>query len=301
MDVLADVLAATRIQGMIFADSELRPPWGLRFDRSGKAGFHIVRRGTCFLRVQNRPPLQLVQGDVVLLSQGWTHALCDKPDREARPYPEALAENARRRAGEPGARLLCGAYGFDGRGPHPLVSLLPPILHLPAEVTDGSGELQAVVRLLTAEVEGRRPGYTAASARLVDLLFLFIVRGWLARQPEGTGGWLGALRDPQVGRALALLHERVAHPWTVEELGQAVAASRATLARRFAQLVGEPPLAYLTRWRMTLAAQRLRDTDRSLAEIAAEVGYQSEFALGKAFKRLRGLAPGEYRRAARAA
>jgi AraC-like DNA-binding protein len=300
MDVLADVFAALRVGGMIYAQSDLHAPWGLAFSRSDKAGFHVVLRGRCWLRTDSRAPIELNQGDVVLLPRGWTHSVADTPTRRAAPYATALARSASlassasASASASATRLLCGAYALAPEGDRSLLGALPPIVHVAdADATD---ELRGVVASLAREAVSASPGAAAATSRWVDLLLIYVLRAWIARQPTGSGGWLGALRDPTVAQALATMHAEVATSWDLDALARRVGVSRATLARRFATWVGEPPLTYLTRWRMTLATKALRESSAPLAAIAATVGYGSEFAFNRAFKREIGVAPGEYRR-----
>ena len=181
-----------------------------------------------------------------------------------------------------------------------LLSLLPDVLHLPAGGPDDDGGVAATLRLLSLELGARPPGSRAVSARLVDIMLVHVLRGWLRSQHPGqSSSWIVALRDPVVGRALMCIHERPAAPWTVDSLAAEVNVSRATLARRFVTRVGETPLAYVTRWRMDVAAQSLRDGGDTVAAIATAVGYRSEYAFSRAFSRQRGIAPGRYRREAR--
>jgi AraC-like DNA-binding protein len=310
MDVLADVLSSTRIGGTVFCRSELPAPWGMLFEPAARAGLHIVARGSCWLRMKGRAePLHLAQGDVVLLPHGAGHSLSSAPNVQALPFPKMMGRcqvshgpngmNLSLEGKGPSTLLLCGAYRFEHDGVHPLLSLLPPLIHLRADAGVMSGPLEAVLRLLVAEYVQPGPGTATVTARLVDVLFIHIIRGWLEKQPEGSAGWLGAVRDPQVGRALALMHGEPRRDWTVESLAAEVACSRATFARRFRDLVGEPPLVYLTRLRMDVAARLLRDSEQSLATIAAHVGYASEFAFNRTFHRVRGVPPGRYREQAR--
>jgi len=178
-----------------------------------------------------------------------------------------------------------------------LLSLLPPVLHVPADPVAGT-QIAAVVSLLASELGTRDAGARAAVARLLDLLLIHAVRAWSAGAADQRPSWLRALNDPIIARALAALHARPDEPWTIELLGAEVHLSRATLARRFTELVGEPPLTYLTRWRMDLAARRLNDTTEPVEAIARGVGYRSEYAFNRAFSRHRGQPPGRYRRAA---
>jgi AraC-like DNA-binding protein len=193
--------------------------------------------------------------------------------------------------------FVCAAYDYDLELGPTLAGLLPEVVHVPADPVHGR-DVAALVELLAAELGGRRAGHRAATARLLDLLLVAAMR---RAAPEAQPSWLNALRDPVVGRVLALLHERPAERWTLAALAREAHVSRATLARRFALQVGEPPLAYLARWRMQLAARRLKDSGESVEEIARRVGYGSEFAFNRAFARHRGVPPGRYRRLARSA
>jgi AraC-like DNA-binding protein len=302
MDVLTDVLRAAQIGNAVLSHSELLAPWGLEVGPEVRAAVHVVQRGLCWLRVSGSAPLRLGPGDVVLLPRGTKHALSDRPRTPALPYERALRQmRARLNTLEPSkgsdlSVLLCAEIKFDSAGPHPLMSVLPEVIHLPAEATTSDDELQAVSRLLLREALGPRAGSELVIPRLIDTLLVFIVRAWIEHQPLNSAGWLGALRDPQMGQALSFIHETPSHKWTVEELAGKVAMSRAAFARRFTSLVGEPPLAYVTRWRMNLAAKLLRSTTTSAERIAADVGYESPTAFGNAFRRHLGVSPGQYRR-----
>lgn len=303
MDVLADVLSNTRLDGKVFCRSELKAPWGMTFDTSAQAVIHVVARGTCWLRTRTTPePVQLVQGDVLLLPHGSGHTLLSAPSVRPESFSELMARglfgedgNLRLGGDGPSTVLLCGAYRFEHDGVHPLLALLPDLIHVPADGDAMAARLEPAVRMLISEFAQPGPGSAAITARLVDVLFIHVIRCWLERQPEGAGGWLGAVRDAQVGQALARMHAEPRRDWTVESLAAEVAMSRATFARRFRELVGEPPLEYLTRWRMDLASRLLRETDAPLARIAERVGYASEFAFNRTFHRVRGLPPGRYR------
>jgi AraC-like DNA-binding protein len=300
MDVLADVLANTRAGGRIFCSSELRAPWGLSIDPASRVGFHVVTQGSCWLRLRGQQQhLELVAGDLVLLPHGSGHTLQSDPGVQPQPFAQVM----KRTAAEPHLRsssgtltvLLCGVYYFEHPGVHPLFSMLPPLIHLPARDQPPGGPLESVLRLVMAEHAQPGPGSPTVISRLVDVLVIHALRAWLAQQPEGAAGWLGAVRDPHIGRALARMHAEPQRSWTVEQLAAEVSQSRATFARRFRELVGEPPLVYLTRWRMDVAARLLRESDMSLAEVAERVGYASEFAFNRTFHRLHGLPPGRYR------
>jgi AraC-like DNA-binding protein len=203
--------------------------------------------------------------------------------------------------GVPTTTFVCASFDYDLEVGEPLMGLLPSLIHVPADPL-AARDVAAIVKLLALEVGAQRPGSQAAAARLIDALLIAVIRQWLDRQPDGAApSWLRALRDPSLAPVLAALHERPAEPWTVESLAREVHVSRATLARRFAEVVGEPPLTYLARWRMHLAAQRLKYSTDTVEAIAREVGYTSEYAFNRAFARHRGQPPGRYRRLASAA
>lgn len=303
MDVLANVLGVTQLGNTVLCQSELLPPWGMDVTQEKAAAIHVVLRGICWLRLEGeKKPIRLVSGDVVLVSGGTPHALLDDPRTRSEECPLAMARMRKRLAARTtpvppaeSSALLCAAYQFEQKGSHPLLALLPRLIHLQAGVAAGSEQLQLVTQLLLNEASRQPSGTELVVPRLVDSLLVFVVRAWLETQPRGMGGWFGALRDPQIGQALGLLHESPQHPWTVESLARKVGQSRAVFARRFADLVGEPPLTYLTRWRMNLAVKLLRTTNESVEDIAGRIGYESPTAFGKAFKRHLDSSPGQFR------
>jgi len=307
MDVLADVLSVTRMGATVVAQAELVPPWGLEIDPIAQAHVHVVQRGGCWLRLSGqRRHIRLRAGDVMLIRGGVGHSISDDPKTKPSPHQKVLDAMPRRSAALPKARahettvVLCAKYLFQHVGPHPLTSLLPPLIHLPAQEAERHVQLQLLLQLLCNEATDAASGTELVVPRLVDSLLVFVVRAWLAGQPVGAGGWFGALRDPAIAQALSLIHERPESTWSVEELARRVAQSRATFARRFAELVGETPMAYLTRWRICLATKLLSDTALSLEEIAPRVGYETAAAFSRAFRRSLGEAPGRFRAAARA-
>ncbi len=309
MDVLSDVIAVTRTGLPRSAHVRWHAPWGQEFvSVPGSAGFQVVLQGSCWLLPPDAEPVQLGPGDVVFLPHGRGHTLADSPGtpvtapacgpddpRPARSH--ASADVDRSGDGGPVTVLLCGAYQLDPSRTHPLLLTLPDLIHLPAQA-GRHPQLRAAVELLAAEVENPRLGTDAAVPALLDTLLLYILRIWLTEQPVrgNTTGWAAALNDPPVTAALHAIHHDPAAPWTVAKLAAEGGLSRAPFARRFAMLVGQPPLAYITWWRMTTAARLLRTTDAPLRTIAARVGYTSEFAFANAFKRTHGAAPGTYRR-----
>jgi AraC-like DNA-binding protein len=300
MDVLADVLRVSALGNAILSRSELRSPFGLGVGVQVRAAIHIVQQGTCWLRLGKRKPIQLGTGDIILVPRGTPHALVDDPRTPVEPFEEALLRQARRSkqrgaGAAPKAVLVCAEIKFDEAEPHPLMTVLPELIHVPALLAEDDPALTTVLRVLVREALGERMGAELVVPRLVDTLLVFIVRHWLEEQPAEGAGWLGALRDDQIGRALALIHEAPERKWTVDELASRVALSRATFARRFSALVGESPHAYVARWRMNLAARLLRTTTDSAERIAALVGYDSPTAFGAAFRKHLSVSPGQYR------
>ncbi len=304
MDVLTDVLSVTGLSNTVLGHAELLRPWGLEVGSRAKAAVHYVERGTCWLRIGGAGrPVRLVTGDLVLVGRGVRHILSDEPATAASPFPEVLERMQRRLSSASSSRrssadaLLCAEYEFEDEGPHALLDLLPRAIHLRACEVREAPSLVALLGLLAREGTHSLPGHDLVVPRLIDTLLVFIVRRWLEAQPAGGAGWFGALRDPQIGRVLGLIHNQPEHPWTLIELAQRAFQSRATFARRFRTLVGEPPLTYLTRWRMRVAMKLLTMTSDSLDLIAARTGYDSGMSLSKAFRRHTGVAPGRYRAA----
>ncbi|WP_433222822.1 AraC family transcriptional regulator [Dactylosporangium sp. CS-047395] len=299
MDVLSDAIGVMRTGRPHSSEIRKRAPWGVRAEPFTGAGFHVVLEGTCWLIPPTGEPLALSPGDVVCLPHGCGHALADTPSTPLVGVPSASLANVRPTTdkGEGAATvLLCGAYTLDRTRPHPLFAELPDVIHLPARAGHRS-PLHAAVNLLGDEVANPEPGSAAVVAALLDMMLLYIVRAWLADAPPT--GWAATLSDPPIATALRHIHDQPTEPWTVATLGARAGLSRAAFARRFTALVGQPPLAYLTWWRMTLAARLLRDTDKPMQTVAQRTGYTSEFAFAKAFKREHGLAPGRYRQQSR--
>ena len=304
MDVLSDAIAVMRTGVPHSSRTVKSAPWGLRFAASEGAGFHVVLQGACWLLPpEGGEPLRLAPGDVVFLAHGRGHGLADDPGTPLVDVVESpdgdgawvLGEEVPAGTG-PTTLMLCGAYRLSRARAHPLLTGLPDVVHLPARV-GAHPELRAAVELLGGELERPGPGSDAVVPALLDTLLLYILRAWLREHADaGEGGWAAALADPAVAAALRAIHEDPAHPWTVEALGARSGLSRAAFARRFSTLVGQPPLAYLTWWRMALAGRLLAADDTPLRVIASRAGYSSEFAFAKAFKREFGVAPGGYRR-----
>ncbi|MDQ0379497.1 AraC family transcriptional regulator [Amycolatopsis thermophila] len=287
MDVLSDAITAMRTGRPSSNRLRVNSPWCYRFDQYEGAGFHVLLRGTGWLIPEHGAPTRLSTGDVVLVPHGSAHILSDSSDaRGAVPFHTAVADP------DGQTDFLCGKYRLDQMRTHPVLAGLPDVVHLPAQL-GRHAELRAAIDLLAGEVTDERPGRDAVICDLLDLLLTYLVRAWLDDNAET--GWPRALRDREIAAALEVLHADPAAPWRVEDLAHRVGLSRATLARRFTALTGQPPMAYLTWWRMTTAARLLRSTDQPLPAVARQVGYTSAFAFSHTFKRHFGLAPGRYR------
>jgi AraC-like DNA-binding protein len=303
-DVLTSVMDAVRLRGQVFCRSELRAPWGMALMRSDYAHFHVIERGGAWLRIGGRPAVALAAGDLVVVPHGAGHTLTDSLASKARPLSEMAGRGSSEggclvmRGGGEGAetRLVCGSFRFERKDAHPLVELLPPLIHLRPAEAPAAEWLEATLRFLAWETRQARPGTETIVSRLTDVVFVQVLRAWIEALPEGQGGWMGALRDRQVGAALALVHRSPERDFTIASLAAAVGMSRSRFAARFTALVGEPPLAYVARWRLETAAGLLRESSLSLGEVAERVGYDSEAAFSKAFRRRFGAPPGAYRR-----
>jgi AraC-like DNA-binding protein len=313
MDVVSDAISAVRIGQPSSNRLRVAGSWCTRIPRYEGAGFHVVLVGTCWLLPDGGAPVALGTGDTVLLPHGTGHVIADSPvdaatAARALPLDPAFDGRPPRRRAASGptpaggteagteVEVLCGKYRFDRSHVHPLMAELPQVVHLPHRV-GSHPELRAAIDLLGSELAAPRPGGCVAVPSLLDLLFVYMVRSWMAEASAGV--WPAALGDPVVSAALRALHSEPAAPWTNERLAADAGVSRATLARRFTALVGRAPMAYLTWWRLTLAATQLRDTPHALAAIARTVGYSSPYALSHAFAREFGTTPGRYREHAR--
>ncbi|MFI7538207.1 AraC family transcriptional regulator [Streptosporangium sp. NPDC049376] len=302
---MSDVVSAARTGRPHSGRVVKSAPFAVWFAPVPSAGFHIVLQGTCWLLPSQGEPIALGPGDVAFLPRGSAHGLADDPSTPASDPPATFTGVRDDRADETSAErpptvvMLCGAYLLDGSRPHPLLNDLPEVIHLPTRV-GRHRELRAAIELLGVELDNdARPGSDTILLTLLDLLLLYILRAWFEQRrlsSHSATGWAAALHDPAVAAALRAIHGDPSRQWTVEELGAQTCLSRAAFARRFTHLVGQPPLTYLTWWRMTTAARLLRTSDAPVNTIAQQVGYSSQYTFTHAFKRQYGSPPGGYRR-----
>ncbi len=313
-DPLSDVLQAVRLSGAAFFRVEASSPWVATTPRSDQLSglvlphaqhvfqYHVVTQGSCWARTGDRPPVRLGAGDIVVFPHGDEHALSSDPDLRSRadltPFRKTAEERFpfRLHPGDPSApvdtRVVCGFLGCDARPFNPVLGALPRLLHVSTRGEDDA--LSQFARLAAAESDAKRAGGESILARLSELMFVEVVRRSLDALPHGRGGWLAGLRDPHVGRVLVLLHGDVSRAWSLEELAAAVGLSRSGLAERFAEVVGQPPMQYLTLWRMQVAAGLLATGTEKVAAVASRVGYGSEAAFSRAFKRATGVPPSRW-------
>jgi AraC-like DNA-binding protein len=333
MDVLSDVLQVVRLSGSVFFTGEFSAPWALQSpnpdllasivmpDAECVVLFHVLMEGECFLECGAHAPTRLEAGDVVVFPHGTPHVMRSEKKARLTPIqaifsagsPDALARVSFGGGGTK-SRFLCGYLNCDQRF-DPLVGALPQMLivrardaydsieafdalgNRPAEVPRGSGNwLHTTLRFTIHEARAGRPGNAAMLGRLTELMFVEILREYMQQLSGERNGWLAGLKDPPVGKALRLLHADPTRRWTVGELAREVAMSRSALAQRFAEIVGETPMRYLAGWRMQLARQMLRQGTRSVQQVAARVGYESEAAFNRAFKRATGTPPASWRK-----
>jgi AraC-like DNA-binding protein len=309
MDVLTDALEAIHLKSVIHGRMELTAPWGFRVD-GGRPGFFVVTRGTCWLAVEGGEKHQLAGGDYVLLPRGHAHVLMDHPATPPRPVAEVFDKGGEKggKGCQPGGivhyggggaltTVVGGSFLFEDGEKSPLVASLPPVVHVKGDRGTAVQWLETSLQFVASEMAAGQPGAETVVSRLADILFVQAVRAHVLQSGDDAKGWLRALVDPQIGAALSLIHERPDEAWTVQSLAARVAMSRSAFAVRFARLVDEPPLTYVTRWRMDKASRLLRTSHASIGEIAGRVGYDAEAAFSKAFKRWMGVPPGAYRRA----
>ncbi len=334
MDVLSEVLRVVRLSGVVHFRAEFTRPWSiissppeilttrLMPDAGSVTPFHVVTLGQCIARSGTLPDMRLEAGDVIVFPRGDQHILTSHSrlaptpikDIYRKPSTEEIAVVRHGGCGEEDG-FICGFLHADQRF-GPLLESLPAAICIRARdgqieletfspdshhshTIGGGGEVewwQATLRYFQSETERAGPGNHAVLARLSELMFMDVMRWQLRALSDGRTGWLAGLNDPQISRVLALLHAQPSHPWTVEELADRAGISRAALAKRFVDLVGEAPIQYLAGWRMHLARQMLRDSTLGIGEIAGRIGYESEAAFNRAFKRAVGAPPAQWRR-----
>ena len=294
------------MSGAFYCSSDFTEPWGLTLPpMPGHLWFHVVTSGRVTLEAPGVESATLRRGDVALVTQGAGHRLLSEAGAPAPgilDLPRELVsdryEVLRHGGGGALTQMMCGAVSFDHPAARNLLDVLPAVVSVAAADTPDAGSLHGTAALIAAETRDPRPGGDAVITRLADILIIQAIRAWLETDPSAQTGWLGALRDEQIGRALALIHRDPSRPWTVASLADELPMSRSAFAARFTELVGEPVMQYVTRWRMRVATNALREEGATVGELAYRLGYRSEAAFARAFKRVVGLPPGVVRREA---
>ena len=305
VDPLGRALHLLRMNGAFYCRSELTAPWGLSLPpMPGYLWFHVLIAGTARLETPDSEPAQLASGELALVPRGTGHVLRSE---HGAPAPDILSlereqigdryEVLRHGGGGPPTALVCGAVRLEHPAARDLVRALPAIIVVGAGAP-GEEWIQSSLRLLAAEARQPRPGGEAVITRLADIIVIQALRAWIESDPAARTGWLGALRDPHIGKAIGLVHADPARDWTVASLAGELSMSRSAFAARFTELVGEPAMQYVTRWRMHVAFAALQDGGVTVAQLADQLGYRSEAAFARAFKRVIGTPPGAVRRPA---
>jgi AraC-like DNA-binding protein len=320
-DALSDVLRTVRLRGSVFFMLESSSPWASAMPDGQTLApiliphaqqvlsFHVITQGACWGGLPDGPQIRIEAGDLIVFPRGDGYFMSFARQAPTPPDVElAFAFMKGQTSGQlpfliqfggGGAErmsMVCGFLGCDVRPFNPLLGTLPRMLHIKGVAGRQDDRLDRLLELTLAEAREPAPGGESVRLRLSELMFVEVIRRYLAGLPPEQAGWLAGLRDEYVGRALALLHERAAHGWTLDELAGDVGMSRSAFADRFARLVGEPPMQYLARWRMQMAARLLTDGNAKVAAVALEVGYDSEAAFSRAFKKIAGVSPAAWRR-----
>lgn len=308
VDVLEALLDGPRARGAFLLRALLDPPWSLRIEDEAPLTVVAVLRGVAWLCPDDQPPLRMDNGQLAIVRGPDHYTVADHPTTPPNVviYPGGRCTSAGdgralwdewslgiRTWGDNAdgdCALLVGTYEGKGEASQPLLTALPDVVLLSREEAG-----TPLLHLLADEMQVEAPGQRALLDRLLDVLLISALRTWFAGRQDEAPGWFRAQHDPAVGQALSLLHQDVAHPWTVEELAARVGLSRAALGRRFTALLGEPPMSYLAGWRLALAADLLVSSDATVAVIARQVGYGTPFSLSAAFKRVHGVSPQKYR------
>ncbi|TRC96744.1 AraC family transcriptional regulator [Mesorhizobium sp. WSM4303] len=315
-DALSDLLRTVRLTGATFFDIEGHEPWAVCSPAPSSIlpkilpgadhliSYHVVTAGSCFARIVGQEAIALQAGEVVVFTKSDPHIMSSNPALRADPPTADVLDIATAGQmpfyincagdGAMSARLVCGYLACDAQPFNPLLEALPPVIKAGDAKGDG-GWLGQFIKLAVSEVAEKRAGSETVLTKLSELMFVDVLRRYVESLPPQHTGWLAGLRDPHLARALALIHDRPAHNWTVEALAKDCALSRTVLAERFTRLVGMPPMHYLAKWRMQIASELLSAGNSNMANIAAEIGYESEAAFSRAFKKMIGVPPSAWR------
>ena len=314
-DPLSDLLKTVRLTGAMFFEIAARDTWAIASPArelilprilpgaDHLIAYHVVTAGQCFGTMRGGKPIALTSGDVIIFTSAQPHVMSSGPDMHADPPIRDVLEVAAAGqqpfcinygGGESSTRLVCGYLACDAHPFNPLIENLPPVMT--ASDSDGKNSwISQFIRIAVAEASEKNPGSESVLTKLSELMFINVVRRYLEALPTGNAGWLAGLRDPAIGKALSVLHDRPANDWSIDDLAKQAGISRSVLAERFTALVGIPPMQSLARWRMQIACALLSGSNANMASIAVHVGYESEAAFSRAFKKLIGSTPSAWR------
>ncbi|MFT5139555.1 MAG: AraC-like DNA-binding protein [Lysobacterales bacterium] len=296
-DVLGDVLQTLRFRGSIFFNSDLAAPWGMSLEKQDALRFHIVLLGDCFVGASGQETVKAGSCDIVMLPNGGPHWIADKPGRKMTPSTRAGAAcelgNPLFQKGTITNRLVCGMVHFDRNAPHPIMRELPEVMHFP--MLESAESIWSVIKLIEAELSSHQGRSNHIADRLTEVLFMQLLDNHVQHNQDSTG-FLAALRDRRVHHALTLIHQEPAFAWSLSTLGDRSGMSRATLVRRFNDVIGVSPMVYISDWRVMKANSLIRSTTLSLEQVANATGFASARTLSTAFKRHYGCTPGDLRR-----
>lgn len=304
-DRLARVLHTLRMRSTFYCHAELSEPWALEMPAiADSVSFHVVTAGTCWLRLPEADPIEMRAGDLALVPHGLGHDLLSEDDARRGPRVDQLPQEyvnplySILKYGGPGraAQLICGIVSFDDPAARELMRTLPAVLFIGGDALSAASSIKDTLRLMAGELSHPQIGGEAVATRLADIIVVQAIRSWLMNGATTPAGWLRALEDQRIGRVIEAIHHDPGNEWSLDRLAQLATMSRSSFSNRFTTLAGESPIAYLTRWRMSVAASRLRDEDITATRLAAELGYQSEAAFNRAFTRINGYTPGSVRR-----
>lgn len=286
-----------RSDGMVLAHTRAVDDWGVCLEQREAIFFHFVTQGRAYISVDNGTPIRLEAGDIAVLSRGAEHRLQSAPGARVAPLFEFLkANDGIFSESEQATNVICGAFGLDRYMVLPALRSLPELFCIKASPDNRQSPVATALRQLKGEVEGSGVASRVMVRHLLSALFIYILREWIESFEGNSDGWFAAMQNPNISRALESIHTRPAQAWTLTSLAREAGLSRAAFAKQFRALVGETPYAYLTRWRMGVASQLLEETDMTLAQIAIQVGYGSEYSFSRAFKQVRGKPPAYERR-----
>ncbi len=304
-DRLARVLYALRMRSTFYCHAELKEPWALEMPAiEDSVSFHVVTAGTCHLRLPGADPIELRGGDLALVPHGRGHDLLSTADAGPSQRVDLLPQNylsehysVLQHGGDGrAAQLICGVVSCDDPAARELMRSLPAVLFVGGDTVSAASSVRDTLRLMAHELAHPQPGGEAVATRLADILVVQAIRSWITTSTETEVGWLRAVQDERIGRAIEAIHDDPGAEWSLERLAQVATMSRSSFSERFTQLAGEAPIAYLTRWRMNVAHARLLNEDITAARLATDLNYQSEAAFNRAFTRVIGRTPGSVRR-----